>query len=73
MVSNSEIGERLKSSRKAAGLKRDQLAVAAGLTSNTIRNYEEGLTFPSLDPLYRISRVLEVDIRWLIDGTEVAA
>jgi len=53
-------------------MKRLELAAAAGLSLNTIRNYEDGLTEPSsIGNLRRIAGVLDVDVLWLIDGDRV--
>lgn len=50
-------------------MKRVQLAAAADLSLNTIRNYEDGRTQPSgIDNLRRIAAALDVDLLWLIDG-----
>lgn len=53
-------------------MKRIQLAVAADVTSNTIRNYEEGFTRPSIENLRRIAAALDVDVLWLIEGDRVS-
>lgn len=71
-MTNQGLGIRLKSTREAQGLKRIQLAVAADVTSNTIRNYEEGLTGASLEPLIRIAKALDVDLMWLVEGDKEA-
>ena len=54
-------------------MKRIELAVLAGLTSNTIRNYEEGLTKVTVDNLSRIAPAIDADVAWLIYGDKEAA
>lgn len=53
-------------------MKRIELAVLAGLTSNTIRNYEEGFTKITVENLDRIALALDADVRWLVQGKEAA-
>lgn len=72
-VTSQSIGARIKATREARQIKRIELAVAAGLTSNTIRNYEEGFTKVPADNLGRIAEILEADVRWLIEGEELVA
>jgi transcriptional regulator with XRE-family HTH domain len=52
-------------------MRRVELAAAAGLAANTIRNYEDGLTSPDIEYLRRIADALDVDVLWLIDGDRV--
>lgn len=53
-------------------MRRVELAAAAGLALNTVRNYEDGRTEdPSLHALRRIAEALDVDVLWLIDGDRV--
>lgn len=72
-MTNADIGARIKTVRQARGVKRIELAVAVGLTSNTIRNYEEGFTKATADNLARIAMALDADVRWLIHGDKEAA
>lgn len=72
-MTSQSIGARIKATREARQIKRIELAVAAGLTSNTIRNYEEGFTKVPADNLGRIAEILEADVRWLIEGEELVA
>lgn len=54
-------------------MKRIELAVAAGLTSNTIRNYEEGFTKVTAENLARIALALDANVVWLIHGDKEEA
>ncbi len=69
----NDIGERVRTARLNAGMKRVKLAAATDLTPNTIRNYEEGLTTPQIENLRRIAGATGVELMWLIEGTEVVA
>lgn len=48
----------LKQRRKNAGLTREQLAVAAGLTGRTVERIELGLGNPTLSTLEALAKVL---------------
>lgn len=52
-------------------MKRLKLAAEADLALNTIGNYEDGRTPPSIENLRRIAAALDVDVLWLIDGDRV--
>ena len=60
---------RLSEFRKARQITQKDLADAVGVTQAYISNLESGKRKnPSLNVLVRISRVLDVDIRNLIEG-----
>lgn len=52
-------------------MRRVELAAKTGLALNTIRNYEDHLTSPSIDNLRLIADATSVDVLWLIDGDRV--
>lgn len=54
---SSAIGERVREARKKLGLRQDELAVAAGVSTRAIHQIEHGKPTSRLDTL---SRVLEV-------------
>ena len=49
-------------------MNRVKLAAEADIALNTVRNYEDGITSPSIENLRRIAQALGVDVLWLIDG-----
>ena len=53
--------ERLDAARKEKGLSLEKLAVLAGLSSATVRNYRAGRSVPGADDLYRLAEVLEIN------------
>lgn len=59
-------GDRLKASRKRAGIKQGELAIALGVSQAALSGYENGTRQPSVDILIRISRVLHVSIDFLL-------
>ena len=71
VVTSNGIGARIREAREGAGLRRLELAANTGLSLNTIRNYEENLTAPSVESLRLISEATSVDLLWLIDGERV--
>lgn len=61
-----EIGRRLYALREEKGLTQEQLAVMAGLQSNSIYRYEVGERKMSLVIAIRIAKALQVSIRKLV-------
>ena len=51
----------LDAARKTKGLSLEKLAVLAGLSSATLRNYRAGRSVPGADDLYRLAEVLEIN------------
>lgn len=57
-----KFGEKLKQSRKAAGLSQEELAGAIGVTRKTITSYESGRVYPkSRDTYALLAKALNVD------------
>lgn len=48
------LGDRIKASRKGAGLTQSELASKLDLANGTISAYEQGLKYPSLEVLVKI-------------------
>lgn len=65
------MGPCLKAARLRAELTQEQLAVAAGLASATIRNVESGRTTPSQRTLERLRLVIDWD-HPTADGSETS-
>lgn len=57
------LGEEIKESRLNAGLSQEALALAAGVDRTYVSQLERGVANPSLKILYRISMVLESELR----------
>ena len=53
-------GARLQSIREAAGLSREQLAGAAGMSREAVRLYETGARRPTMDALFALCEALGV-------------
>lgn len=58
--------------RLAAGLSRERLAVAAGVTSKTVFNIERGLVEPNEATLRVLAQALGCDVADLSEPDEVA-
>lgn len=71
VVTSNGIGTRIREAREMASMKRVHLAAATDLSVNTIRNYEDSLTSPSIENLRLIADATNVDVLWLIDGDRV--
>ena len=58
-------GSRLKERREALGLKQKQLGELLGVSGNAIGNYENGISSPNADVLYKVFDVLKCDANYL--------
>jgi transcriptional regulator with XRE-family HTH domain len=68
-LDKAAFGERLKTSRIAAGLSRAELAKQAGIGKTVLERYENGERFPQ-GTLPQLAEVLRVDPHWLLSGRE---
>lgn len=55
------LGTRLREARKNRGLTQERLAVAAGVSRETVRRVEAGDQSPRTSVLVQLARALEVD------------
>lgn len=58
-------GSRLRERREALGLKQGELGKMLGVTGSAIGNYENGVSSPKADVLYRVFDVLQCDANYL--------
>lgn len=58
-------GTRLRERREALHLKQSELGKLLGITGSAIGNYENGVSSPKADILYRVFDVLECDANYL--------
>ena len=63
---------KVKEYRKQAGLTREQLAVAAGITGRTVENIEAGKD-TRVSTLRAIAKALDISVIWLFEDTGDAA
>lgn len=56
------LGKRIRIYRKKAGLTQDMLAEKLGLSSKYIQYIENGNRNPSLKVIFKIAKILEIDI-----------
>jgi len=64
------LGNRIRQLRKSFKLTQAQLADKAGLSTNFIALLEKGKRSASVDTLFRISKVLKVELKELFDFPE---
>jgi len=66
------LAKEIKELRLNAGLSQEALALAAGVDRTYVSQLERGVANPSLNILYRISKVLEMDIQvsYLSSGSD---
>lgn len=62
------LGERLAKARRDAKLTQEELAVKMQLSTNTITNYETGVTKPRHITLMAWSTFTDTDLDWLVVG-----
>jgi transcriptional regulator with XRE-family HTH domain len=60
-------GQRLRDARKNAGLSREKVAVAAGVSVSSVERWEQGGSQPLVEAAVRVAAVLEVTINDLFD------
>jgi len=73
MLTNEEIGERLREFRKRRGLTQEQLSEKIGVTFQQIQQYENGSSRLNSDRLQQISIALEIPIGSLFDDSDERA
>lgn len=66
------IEQRIKDSRKNAGLTQRELAEKAGTATGTIQQYELGKRQPRIEQFIAIAAALNVDVNWLMNGYTLA-
>lgn len=72
-IPSMTIGDRLRRSRKAAGIKSGQMAVLLSVDANTISNYEnDRITNYPMTRMRRWAEVTGVPVDWLLGGSEQA-
>ena len=57
------IGVKIRSARKALGLKQNELAKLLGVTSQAVSGWERGVTYPNVTLFGEIAKILKVDQR----------
>jgi transcriptional regulator with XRE-family HTH domain len=62
------MGDRLRKTRRVAGMTTDQMASAAGVSRSAINSYEHDKRTPSVRTLQRWAEVTEVPFQWLCLG-----
>jgi len=67
ILTNMEIGERLREFRKRRGLTQEQLAVMVDVTFQQIQIYENGFTRLNTDKLQAIAQALSVPVSAFFD------
>ena len=65
-----ELGQRLRESRIAKGLRQEQVAEAIGSHAVTISKYERGVQDPNTGLLLEMAPLYDVSVDWLLTGQE---
>lgn len=66
-MSASKLGTRVKKFREAQDMTREQLSECSGLTLAELENLEEHNIYPSIGPLQRVARALNVRLGTFMD------
>lgn len=69
----TNLGDKIKTARKAQKITQQALADRLGVHRSTVANYELTRRRPSLDELKQIAKILHVDVNYLLEGEEVSA
>jgi len=64
------LGKRIKSRRKALGIRKKDLAYLLDVSPATIKKWETGKREPRLTTAWRLSILLRCSIKWLATGGE---
>lgn len=67
-IHTESIGERIKKRRVQLGLTQTDIYKKCGISSGSLSNIENGLRLPSCIILYKLSKVLDCDMNYLITG-----
>lgn len=59
------MGSRILEARTKKGLTQEALAKLIGVSKGAIGNYETGVSFPKVDVLFRLFKILDVDANYL--------
>jgi len=73
MLTNEEIGDRLREFRKRRGLTQEQLSEKIGVTFQQIQQYENGSSRLNSDRLQQIAMALDIPIGALFDDGDERA
>lgn len=65
------LGNRIKERRTELGLTQAQISKATGIKSTTISNYENNISSPSDENIYKLMEVLKCDANYLFEWEEV--
>ena len=61
------IGDKIRERRNELGMKQSELSKLTGIKSNTISNYENGVSTPNEHNLYRLMDALKCDANYLFE------
>lgn len=65
-IDMTEVGKRIKDLRNELGLTQTQLAQKIGVATNTVSQYEKGLSKTSIDVIANLAVILETTTDYLL-------
>ena len=63
MADMNKVGKRICKYREQMGLTQEQLSINSGISLDSIKEYEEGIAYPPIGSLIRLSRSLGLIIK----------
>ncbi len=67
MSEENKIGKKIRQVRENKGISVEELAISSGNSVELIKNLEEGAYIPSLTPLFKIAKALDVRLGTFLD------
>lgn len=67
----TNVGERLSARMKDLKLKQVDICTMTGISKNAVSNYVSGNRTPDTLAVYKLSKVLDVTIEWILTGEEL--
>ncbi|UYV35997.1 helix-turn-helix domain-containing protein [Rhodobacteraceae bacterium D3-12] len=65
---SATLGDRITGAREAAGMTQKELAKRLGVKLTTIRSWENDMSEPRANKLSMLAGLLNVSMRWLLEG-----
>lgn len=66
-----QFGEKLKKARKATGLSQEKVAEILNISQSNISKYENGDLEPSLDTIYKLIDLYDINANFLFNKNEL--
>lgn len=68
MIKKEEVAERIKKRMKELNLKQKDIVENAEISKPAMSNYMNATRLPDTETIYKLSKILEKDIEWILTG-----